>query len=1016
MAAATAHAGIVTLDFNTDPSTSGRITSLVSSEPTPWRQDGGATGAAGDGYLAVTDARTGQSTTIVFNDLEPGFLAASFVFECDLRMGGGHSNPADGFSVNYASALDELVVAADEGSNPTGPWNGTDNETSLPEEGTRTGLAIGFDTWQSATIGGVQDVVGISVRVNGTLLTQFPVPLSPGSQFPGGLYDAAPYRNLARADTNYARSMQTGARNQDAIVAAGYGANDAQPAYGEPDWNLWVTNLTWARFRAEITADGKVKVSWKGVELTPAGGLQTTFAPIPGRVVFGGRTGGNYQVHHVDNVRIETVAASVGLVGGVTGEVFGFAITASDSGTSVVDPATIQIKLDGVTVAATSVTKDGGTTTARHVGTQPFVSGSSHVAILIGKDKAGNNLIGSGDERSYTVPVYVTLPPALAVTGVTTAQRGFNVKTYQLDGVGFGTTISGAERTLHGNLGANVADLSAFTSGVYAETGVINYDQVAGNAGAFNAGATAPNDVADGMIPGIPGAVTDALTETDNFAMEFITYLNLDVAGVYTFIFNSDDGFRITSALNPREQLTSVILGQADGGKGATDVTSLVYVSQPGFYPVRIVYYEGGGGASAEFTIQKPNGTRRLVNADAADAVKAYRARTGTMPSAVTYTSRIRDSGVSFGPITPLVVEIEDGASAVDQASVKLLVDGSPVAATVSKAGTKTTATYSPNIATPWPSARTLAVKVQYSEAGGVSYSGDLNVPISTFAQIPAALATAVGTGATPGMKWRTYQTAAGHGTVISGAENVLAGGNGPNIADLSAATGGLFDITWVNMDELAAAQGNFTANAAAPQDVPEELLPGIPGTTGSTDNIAAECLTYLELQPSVYQMVVNSDDGFEVTTGIKSANVADMKFLSLGRFDAGRGAADTVFYFTVTQPGVYFFRLLWFEGGGGANVEWFTLNPNGSRALVNGTQTGSIKAYRTRTVAEPTLPATSTTLTVTRTAGNIAIAWVGTGTVQESTDLKTWTDVANSTNPYTTSATQGAKFYRVRN
>ncbi len=1016
LAVASAHAGIVTLDFNTDPTTSGKITSLVSTEPTSWRQDGGASGAAGDGYLAVTDAKTGQSTTIVFNDLEPGFLAASFIFECDLRMGGGHSNPADGFSVNYASALDELVVAADAGSNPTGPWNGTDGEASLPEEGTRTGLAIGFDTWQSATIGGVQDVVGISVRVNGTLLSQFPVPLRPGNLYPGGTYDAAPYRNLAKTNANYASSMQTGARNTDAIVAAGYGADERQPEFGEADWGLWMAGLNWERFRSEITADGKVKIFWKGVELTPAGGLQTTFAPIPGRVVFGGRTGDNYQAHHVDNVRIETVPASVGLVGSVTGEVFGFAITASDSGTSVVDPNSIQVTLDGASVTPTSITKDAGTTTVRYVGPQPYVSGSEHAVVLTGKDQAGNNLIGSGTSRTYTVPVYVTLPPALAVTGVTTSQRGFNVKNYQLDGISHGTTIGGAESTLRGDLGANVADLSTFTSGVYTEPGVINYEQDAANAGAFNSGATAPNDVPDSLIPGIPGNTSDAATGTDNFAMEFITYLHLDVAGVYTFIFNSDDGFRITSALNPREQLTSVILNQADGGKGTSDITSLVYVAQPGFYPVRIVYFEGGSGASAEFSIQKPGGVRRLVNADNADAVKAYRARTGTVPAAVTYTSRTRDSGASFGPITPLVVDIEDGSAAIDQASVKLLVNGTPVTATVTKTGTKTTATYTPTLANPWASGSTLAVKVQFTDAGGAAYDGSLNVPIVTYKQIPAALATAIGTGATPGMKWRTYQTANGHGTVISGAENVLAGGNGANIADLSAATGGLFDITYVNMDEAGGAVGNFTASATAPQDVQDDLLPGIPGTTGSTDNIAAEALTYLELQPGVYQMVVNSDDGFEVTTGIKSATVAEMKFLSLGLFDAGRGATDTLFTFTVQQAGVYFFRLLWFEGGGGANVEWFTVNANGSRALVNGTQTGSIKAFRTRTVAEPTLPSTSTTLTVTRSAGNITIAWVGAGTVQESTDLKTWADVANSANPFTTSATTGSKFYRVRN
>lgn len=1018
LAAASAQAGIVTLDFNTDPQASGKITSLNSSEPVPWREEGGASGQPGDGYLAVTDARNGQSTTIVFEDLEPGFLVSSFRFECDLRMGGGHSNPADGFSLNFASSQDELVVAADAGSNPNGPWNGTDGEASLPEEGTRTGLAIGFDTWQSALIGGVQDVVGISVRVNGTLVTQLPVPLQPGNVYPGGTYDAVPYRNLPKSDPNYAFSMQTGARNTDAIVAAGYTAEQVQPEYGDPDWGLWMANLNWEKFIAEIGADGKVKVWWKGVELTPAGGLQTSFAPIPGRVVFGGRTGDNYQAHHVDNVRIETTPANVGLVGGAAGEVFGFTISASDSGSSVVDPASIALTLDGVSVTPTSITKDGGTTTVRYTGPTPQVSGSEHVVVLTGKDTAGNNLIGSGTERTYIVPTYVTLPPSFAVTGVTTSQRGFNIRTWQLDGVSHGTTIAGAEQTLRGDLGANVADLFAFTGGVYTEEGVINYEQEGINSGAFNAGAAAPNDVADDLIPGIPGLTSDSATATDNFALEMLTYLHLDVAGVYTFYFNSDDGFRITSAPNPREQLTSVILNQADGGKGASDITSLVYVAEPGYYPVRIVYFEGGGGASAEFSVQKPNGTRRLVNAGDADAVRAYRARTGATPSAVTYTSRIRGSGANFSPLSPLVIDIEDGSSAVDQSSVRVLVNGSPVSATVTKTGTKTTATYTPTVANSWPSGTTLAVTVQFTEAGGTAYEGNLEVPVNTYSKIPAALATAIGTGATPGMKWRTYQTANGHGTVISGAENNLAGGNGPNIADLSGAgADGFFDITWVNFDEDLGAQGNFTINAAPPQDVAEEAIPGIPVDTAvDNNNIAAECLTYLELQPGVYQMVVNSDDGFEVTTGIKSANVAEMKFLSLGRFDGGRGAADTVFYFTVEQAGVYFFRLLWFEGGGGANVEWFTVNPNGSRALVNGTQTGSLRAFRTRTVAEPALPTEAPELTISLSGGNITIAWEGAGTLEESTSLTTWTAVAGAANPYTTAASGAAKFYRVRN
>ena len=68
--------------------------------------------------------------------------------------------------------------------------------------------------------------------------------------------------------------------------------------------------------------------------------------------------------------------------------------------------------------------------------------------------------------------------------------------------------------------------------------------------------------------------------------------------------------------------------------------------------------------------------------------------------------------------------------------------------------------------------------------------------------------------------------------------------------------------------------------------------------------------------------MVVTSDDGFRVTTG----NVFDrVSEIVLGVWDGDRGATDTVFSFTVSKAGVYPFRLIYMQGGGGYNVDWFT-------------------------------------------------------------------------------------------
>jgi len=101
----------------------------------------------------------------VFDDLDKGLVVKAFTFECDLRIGGGTSQPADGFSLNYVRASDPLAT---NGS----PFAGTAGENDLPEEGSLTGLGIGFDTWQSGDHpGGIRDVVGISIRVEGQLLT-----------------------------------------------------------------------------------------------------------------------------------------------------------------------------------------------------------------------------------------------------------------------------------------------------------------------------------------------------------------------------------------------------------------------------------------------------------------------------------------------------------------------------------------------------------------------------------------------------------------------------------------------------------------------------------------------------------------------------------------------------------------------------------------------------------------------------------------------------------------------------
>ena len=52
-----------------------------------------------------------------------------------------------------------------------------------------------------------------------------------------------------------------------------------------------------------------------------------------------------------------------------------------------------------------------------------------------------------------------------------------------------------------------------------------------------------------------------------------------------------------------------------------------------------------------------------------------------------------------------------------------------------------------------------------------------------------------------------------------------------------------------------------------------------------------------------------------------------------------------------VSQAGLYPFRMVWYERGGGANVEWFQSNfTDGNRVLLNSDTAGTVKAYATVT------------------------------------------------------------------
>ena len=188
-----AQAGNFFFDFNTDPVSSGELT--ISGQGT-WQPDGGVSGTNGDGYLVIS-AGTSQSSTIIFADFDSGSVVQGFTFDADLRIGNGTAAPADGFSVNYCRASDPVLSG---GAFATGP----NCEANLPEEGTQTGIGIGFDAWPSGgtapycneadqSIG--PDIAAVTVRVDGTLVLQHACPtLNPTDPTDATSVQTGPYR------------------------------------------------------------------------------------------------------------------------------------------------------------------------------------------------------------------------------------------------------------------------------------------------------------------------------------------------------------------------------------------------------------------------------------------------------------------------------------------------------------------------------------------------------------------------------------------------------------------------------------------------------------------------------------------------------------------------------------------------------------------------------------------------------------------------------------------------------
>lgn len=940
-ALSTANAGERTFDFDGDQDPLDAFTIATNNDGDEvWSQytDYKGTGNPGD-FLILTEAQGAKWTIAVFPDIDDGEQIKAFTLTADIRLGNGTTDrPADGFSISYAREADPLIQAVinDDELN-----QGLFGNPRVAEAGASTGVAISFDTWAgNQQQDGTPDLEGIYVHVDGVVTGEVALPTRHGE---------------CEDDT----SLQTGPRtqNDDAV-------KEKYQKLG--DWGGNPDVLCWAPLEVTLTETGLLTVKYKG--RTVLDEFQTDFYPSPGRLVLAGRTGGANEIKHVDNIVLTTILADKPLLSGIEANTpNSFTVRLSDVSNSQVDQSSVALELDGESVTPTSVSKDGEITSATYTQSTLFESGSTH-EVRITADTTDNDSVEF--TVPFTVPNYTLLGAEHKLDG-TFSERGFKMRVLQSQPNRSNYTsdreqhLAGLLTDAEGNPLENFVDYgeeyTPDAEGYIAIEEVINFDQAENGdpvaQGVFRDGGTddiPATDVADGFIPGIPG--TREGDTDDQITAEILTIVEIPEAGFYKFAFNSDDGFRTTTG-QTSDILKAIELGVASQGRGATTTFYNVWFEEAGFYKLRSLWYEGGGGANLEWWTAEADGTPiALLNDDANGGLNCYRDNIPEDPASVVWFDPIRRGetqttpnvlpmALGVAPNASITAVIRNGSTSVDADSVSLTLNGEAVTSEVDTSGDDTTVTYIPGLEDLYASNSINTVVLNFTHDGGTMETRSWTFTVAGeiyYSVLDCATGTALGSGSDRGINYFVHQNqdVGGVGNIQQTEDRLVS--DVENWADPERGS-----VEVVNFQQHAnETQGRFNAGNGFPDDP----IPGL--DTGDHNNIAAEFTAYLEFpEAGYYRMGVNSDDGFKVSNGEAGdrgpVNDALANALEDAYYNQGRGTGETAFDFVVPVAGIYPMRLLWWEGGGGADVEWYSIAPDGTRTLINAE--GGIKAYRSR-------------------------------------------------------------------
>ncbi|NCF94881.1 MAG: hypothetical protein GWQ05_28570 [Verrucomicrobiaceae bacterium] len=521
-------------DFNEDP----MLDIISNTDTTEWRASGGVDDS---GYLSLTDAVGGAQANIIFPPVENPISA--FKFSVDARIGGDKDRPADGFSINIVRAEDPIL------EEPRGLGYAISHQFpdlgGLQEEGSQTGLGIGFDTWDNGQFQQEPeaDIVGFSIRVDGDLVEQIPAA-------------------TANGEPDDVTSLQTGP----------IGVEDPP-----------IENLSWQRFEVELTEDRMLNINWKGQEVLKDFAVDW-FPSENMQIVLGARTGGSWEAHHFDNLSLEVVTTNTARITNVDRSREGVSFTYGDSDESQLNVESLVLTIDGTEVEPTIDAADGVTTTS-YQPEMPWAFGSEHPWVLTALDQ--NSLdIGATGVIKIATPLF---PFGEALVGPGGIEGAFSTR-YIWDAGTIGSMSKAIEFV-------QLADDAGFPGEVVdVEHEVIDH----GSGGFFSNDFEYPEDVtgsddwaAEDFIQLNKGNIL--ITRAGDYTIGVQSDDGFGVR-VHGMTFDEVNGAGRLDPLVPDAFYFA-------GTTGNSQTRGIARNVQPGVYPLEFLWFERGGGDYGEIFV-----------------------------------------------------------------------------------------------------------------------------------------------------------------------------------------------------------------------------------------------------------------------------------------------------------------------------------------------------------------------------------------------------------------------------